>query len=297
VELESRRDFETAAERLLRLADAKGKFPTPVDELVAAASLTEPGDSLLGSGVIAQAPAYLRRAMQRIGGRILGLIDRRAREVHLDPSISVEGRRRFIKLHETGHDALVWQREFAYADNQHTLSPAIRQLYDREASYFAAEVLFQRNRLREDAADLQIGLPAVIDLHNRFGGSLRATLWRYAERNSDAVAGVVLPAAPESTEPLAFRRREVTRSPSFALRFGEDPWPALLLGARFDFLTFAAGASVAPHGIIGGITPLADVNGELVSVRCEARCTGFDVLVLLWLPRSERTRRKLRLAG
>lgn len=297
MDLESRPEIEAAAERLLRLANARGRFPTPVNDVVAAASLTEPPESMLGVSVLAQAPSYLRRAMRRISGRIRGLIDRREREVHIDPTINVEGRRNFIRLHETGHDALVWQRALAYADDDRTLSPVIKQLYELEASSFAAEVLFQRDQLTEDAGDLQIGIAAVIELHNRFGGSLRATSWRYAERHPNAVGVVVLDAEPISTTPLTFKRHEVITSPSFVAQFAATYWPGRLMAPRFDFLTFAAGATASPHEVFGGITRLSDVNGDIVSIRCEALCTGFNVLVLMWLPRSERTRKKLRLAG
>jgi hypothetical protein len=295
-ELESRHEIEAAAERLLRRADAFGRFPTPVDDIVAAASLSEPEESLLSPALIAKAPRHLADAMRRIGGRIWGLVDRRAREVHLDPEVTHEGRRRFIRLHETGHDALEWQKQLAYADNEHTLSPIVRKIYELEASSFAAEVLYQRGQIREDASSLQIGLASVVELSTRFGASLRSTLRRYAEQHPDVVAAVVLDAEAESTEPLTYQRREMATSSAFSVRFGSGYWPGRLLASRFDFLNLAAGASLAPNQFCGGTTRLADVNGSVVSVRCEALCTGYNVLVLLWLPRSERTRRKLKLA-
>ena len=296
-ELESRREIEAAAERLLRKANAFGRFPTPVEDLVAAASLAEPEESLLPPSLISQAPRHLADAMRRLGGRIWGLVDRRAREVHLDPEVTHEGRRRFIRLHETGHDALDWQRQLAYADNEHTLSPVVRKVYELEANAFAAEVLYQRGQIRDDASSLQIGVAAVVELSSRFGASLRSTIRRYAELHPDAVAAVVLDAQAQSMEPLAFQRREMAMSPAFQVRFDSGYWPGRLLASRFDFLHLAAGASLTPNEIFGGITRLTDVNGGVVSVRCEALCTGYNVLVLLWLSRSERTRRKLRLAG
>lgn len=296
-ELESRREIEAAAERLLRKANAFGRFPTPVEDLVAAASLAEPEQSLLSPSLISEAPKHLGDAMRRLGGRIWGLVDRRAREVHLDPDVTHEGRRRFIRLHETGHDALGWQRQLAYADNEHTLSPVVRKVYELEASAFAAEVLYQRGQIRDDASSLQIGVTAVVELSNRFGASLRSTIRRYAELHPDAVAAVVLDAHAESMEPLVFKRREMAMSPAFRVRFDSGYWPGRLQASRFDFLHLAAGASLTPNEIFGGITPLTDVNGGGVSVRCESLCTGYNVLVLLWLPRSERTRRRLRLAG
>jgi hypothetical protein len=296
-ELESRQEIEAAAERLLRKADAFGRFPTPVEDLVAAASLFEPPESLLSPGLIAKAPRHLADAMRRIGGRIWGLVDRRAREVHLDPDVTHDGRRRFIRLHEVGHDVLEWQRQLAYADNKHTLSPVVREIYELEASSFAAEVLYQRGQVREDASSLQIGVAAVVELSTRFGASLRSTLRRYAEQHPDAVAAVVLDAEAESRDPLAYQRREMAMSTAFRVRFDNGYWPGRLLASRFDFVHLAAAASLALNQVRGGTTRLTDVNGSVVSVRCEALCTGYNVLILMWLPRSERTRRRLALAS
>jgi hypothetical protein len=297
VGLDSQPEIEVAAKELLGKAGAMGSYPTPVDDIVAAASLTEPSESLLGESVLGQAPKYLRAVMQRLGGRILGLLDRRTREVHLDPAINLEGRRRFIRLHEAGHDSLPWQGDLAFADNSRTLSPQVRQLWELEANSFAAEVMFQGNRLAEDAADLQIGLAAVIDLHDRFGASLRSTFWRYAERNGDTVAGIVLGHQPESIEPVRFQRHELIRSSRFAARFGADYWPSRLDGSRFGFVDLAAAATSTPQNVVAGMTQLTDVNGEYISLQCEALCTGFNTLVLLWLPRSERLRKRLRLVS
>src|SRR5665811_2355109 len=115
--LDSRLEIAETAEGLLRRADALGRLPTPVDDLVAAARLTEPEESLLSTSVLQSAPAHLRDAMARLTGRVRGLVDRRALEVHLSPEITHEARRNFIRLHEIGHHILPWQHDLGYADD------------------------------------------------------------------------------------------------------------------------------------------------------------------------------------
>jgi hypothetical protein len=178
-ELESHSEIASHAERLLRSAGALGRFPTPVDDIVAAAKLVEPEESLLSEGMISQAPAHIAEKILGFAKRIRGLVDRRALEVHLAPDITHEGRRRFVRLHEVIHHWLPWQLELGYVDDDRSLSPTADEVFELEASDGAAELLFQGQGFARDAADLEIGLPAVIAGHERYGSSLRAALWRY----------------------------------------------------------------------------------------------------------------------
>ncbi len=57
--LESAEDIAKATELLLAKADARGRLPTPVDYIVAAAGLAEPEESVLSGSVISRAPEYL----------------------------------------------------------------------------------------------------------------------------------------------------------------------------------------------------------------------------------------------
>jgi hypothetical protein len=123
------REIERHTRELLKRAGTKGQFPTPVDDIVAAAGLEEPKDSMLSRLVIAEAPAHLRRALRRLTGRVRAVLDRKAREVHVDPSIHNAGRAAFHKLHEVGHDTLPWQKALGYADDDATLSPSIKLLF------------------------------------------------------------------------------------------------------------------------------------------------------------------------
>ena len=151
------------AERLLRKADVRGRLPTPVDDIIAAADLLEPEHSLLSNFIIDQAPAHLQRAMRRIRFKVRAVLDRKAREVHVDPSIQHRGRLAFKKLHEVTHDILPWQRELAYADDDATLSWTTKRLFEWQANHGAAELLFQRDLLADMASQYEIGMAGVLE--------------------------------------------------------------------------------------------------------------------------------------
>jgi hypothetical protein len=295
--LDSRLEIAEAAEGLLRRAGAAGRLPTPVDDLVAAAQLTEPEESMLSAGVLRFAPAHLRDAVARVAGRVRGLIDRRTLEVHLSPDVTHEPRRNFIRLHETGHQILEWQQELAYADDDTTLSAATHELFELEASQCAADLLFQGKRFTADAADVAVGLPGVILSVQRYGSSIRAGLRRYTETHRAAMVSVVLDTSPESLAPLRYARHEVSMSQAYVDRFGDSIWPRRLSIGRYTFLAIAAGAAASPTEVATGAWTSTDLAGTPVELRLDALCTGYDLLVLAWVPIAERSRKRVRLVA
>ena len=78
--------------RLLRKADAYGRWPTPIDDIIAAAGLVEPQHSMLSNFILEQAPSHLRRAVRKVSGKVRALLDRKEREIHIDPAANTEGR-------------------------------------------------------------------------------------------------------------------------------------------------------------------------------------------------------------
>ena len=241
-------------DQLLRKADAYGRWPTPVDDIVAAAGLFEPQDSLLSTLVIEQAPAHIKRALRKITGRVLAVLDRKNREIHIDPSLHIEGQRAFKKLHEVGHDIL--------------------------------------ERFRELASEYVTGIASVIELSNTVGSSLHATFRRFVEEHKNAVAGVVLELSPSGRSPPAYRRREVFSSQTWGSRFG-DPysWPRILVENPFVFVNDAETAFLT-RDAIPGTQKYPDLNNELVSVNYEVFCNRYNHFVLIWIPTREFLRRR-----
>lgn len=287
-DLDSANEISELTNELLRRADALGRWPTPVDDIVTASRLEEPDQSPFDLRVLARAPAYLRKAVALVEARrIRGILDRRERTVHIDPSIEHEGQRSFLRLHEVAHDLFPWQTELAYADDDLTLSAKARRQFEREANQGAAELLFQGDGFRSMAAEYRVGMAAVSELAELTGASLRATLRRYAESHRRAVCGIVLDPSPISRDPMTFRRREVSQSPKWTKQFGHT-WPARLSVDAFPFLEGTAGVPV----------PLTWPNLDLepTSISVDVVRNRYAVLVLLWVPAREVLKRKRVLA-
>lgn len=286
-DLDSGDEISRLTDRLLREADADGRWPTPVDDIVAAAELAEPEESAFAESMLARAPRHLRKAIDLIGTRkIRAMLDRKERTVHLAPGIESEGRRSFLRLHEVTHDLLPWQAELAYADSDATLSWKTQKLFEQEANQGSAELLFQGQRFARMASDYAIGMGTVTELANLVGASRRATLRRYVEGHGSPVCGIVLKTSPVGRDPLRYERHEVTQSRAWTKRFGSS-WPRLLSADAFPFLSLLS----SPFGADGTST-FPDVNLESTEIRVESVASRFGILTLLWLPRRETFKRK-----
>ena len=254
------RDIRKEAERLLARADVRTELPTPVDRLVDAAGLRQPKQSMLANLVLNEAPERLRRPMRRLRFKVRALLDRQEREIHLDPSIDHPGQVAFKTLHEVTHDILPWQRELGYADDDVSMSPATRKLFEWQANAGGAELLFQRQLFADMAHDSTIGLATAFDLAQRFGSSRRAGLHRYAETHRACVAAVVLDISPVQAGELAYKRREVVLSKRFETQFGEaSSWPRILRSPPYTFLRAYPGwvaAMVARWAFLNARRPL-----------------------------------------
>ncbi len=284
--------IRTAAERLLRKADARGRLPTPVDDIVAAADLVEAEHSLLSDFVLGQAPEHLQRAIRKLRFKVRAVLDRRAREVHLDPTIQHRGRLAFKKLHEVTHDILPWQRALGYADDDATLSWATKQLFEQQANQGAAELLFQRDLFSDMAHQYEIGMAAIIELAGRFGASGHAAFRRFVEGHPWVLAGVVMELSPCAVNPVAYRRKEVVCSQRWAKRFGTPrSWPLVLRSPPYSFVDLAARAR-STRSVVPGELRLPDVNNQPVGLHVEVYCNSYMLFVLIWQPRSEHARHR-----
>jgi hypothetical protein len=291
-QLDSHGEIARLSEELLRRADAVDQWPTPVADIVEASKLEESDESPLAIATLKRAPQHLRRAVKLINSRrIRAILDRRERTVHLDPSIEHEGRRSFLKLHEVGHDLLPWQAELGYADDDLTLSWAANLRFEREANQCAAELFFQGARFQAMAAEYAIGFGAVSALAEEVGASVRATLRRYAETHRSAVCGIVLEKSPRKTDPLTYRRYEVSGSPAWEERFGHV-WPKLLDATAFPFLAAIHEPSVGQDPELSW----PDIASQPVKIKVETHQSRFGILLLLWVPRREILKRRRVLA-
>jgi len=281
-----------ASRSILLRAEVGDQLPTPVEDVIAAADLTRGDDDVFAEETIAEAPAYLRKAVRRLmgKGKIHAILDRRRRKVHVNPTITNEGRRRFRALHEVGHSILPGQNSPAHADNTSTLSPHTRIIWERDANQVSSEILFQQQRFSEIAAEYEVGLGAVVELAEMFKTSIHAALRRYVEFHRSPLAAVVLNPSPTKAPSLALRRDEAICSPRWEKHFERpDCWPRLLEASTFPWITTVRHADDA---LVKWEGSWPDRDNEMLPLRIEAMSNHYKLLVLLWRPKRQVLKRR-----
>jgi hypothetical protein len=289
--LDSGPDIARLTTGLLRRAEVLDRLPTPVEDIIQAAGLTEPDESVLADHLIEEAPPHLASRIKKLKYKVQALVDRRAKEVHVCPDINHDGQRRFKQLHEVAHELLPWQDETAYADDALTLSWTTRRRFEQEANQGAAELLFQRTLFSMMASDYAIGFPAILELADKFGASYHATFRRYVETHRQPMAGLVIERSPCGTAPLAYKRREAVCSQSWTERYDSPThWPQILYATPYSFINDVAHVDI-PFRSTAPMT-YADLNGQPAELSVELWSNSYRVFVLIWLPRREMFKRK-----
>jgi hypothetical protein len=184
------------ADRLLRDASAIGRFPTPIDDLMAAAKLTVVDDEVLDEGFLQQFISKVKAGLDTIKSalsKVLGLFEANDRFVVIDKN-APKPRVPFIKLHEAGHGTMPHQSKVykIMHDCEKTLEPEIADLFEREANVFASEVLFQGEAFSEEAHAQSFGIKVPMKLAKKYGGSNYATFRRYVITNPHLCCVVIL---------------------------------------------------------------------------------------------------------
>ncbi|MGO8862077.1 MAG: ImmA/IrrE family metallo-endopeptidase [Acidimicrobiales bacterium] len=285
------RAIEQQTRALLKQSDAKGRFPTPVDDIIAAANLEQPKESLLSNLVIEDAPPHLRRAMRKLTGRVRAVLDRKAREIHVDPTIQNQGRLNFKKLHEVGHDVCDWQKALGFADDDATLSPSVKILFEQEANIAASNLLFQHEAFDDMALQYAIGQASVLDLAGIVGASGHATFRRFVTHHDAVIAGVVLDLSPCSITPVAYRRHEVITSAKWRSQFGDALWPKVLRPQPYAFVA-EAGRVLSTAQVVETEFSLPNLRNEMVGLRVELYSNRHNIFALMWMPRREVLKRR-----
>ncbi len=267
---------------LLKRAGINGEFPTPVDHIIAVVGLREPTESLLSGLVIGEAPEHLRRALRKIiPGRVRAILDRKEREIHVDPTIHNKGRLAFNRLHEVAHEIFPWQTELGYADDDATLAPSVKDLFEQEANIGASNLLFQHETFNSLANEFAISHASILALSQIVGASGHATFRRFVQSDKRIVAGIVMELEPCSWDPLAYRRREVLVSKKWATQFGSPAsWPRILRPQPYSFVNLAESARLSKTVVQTEIT-LPNLQNEMVSLRVEIYSNQHHLFVLI----------------
>lgn len=227
---DSRRAISSCADRLLREAGAYGQYPTPIADIIAAANLSVERDASLDVGFLQKLYGKAKATVKRAIDKVLGLFDSRDSMIYLDLTLK-RVKQRFVSLHETGHGYLPWQRAaFAFMeDGEKDLDPDVQQQFEREASTFASEVLFQGTRFQEEARSLPFDLQTPMKLGQKYGASKYAAFRRFVSQ-SHRICTLLVFEQPvyEIGKGRAFYLRRAISSEPFLKKFGEVQWPNVI---------------------------------------------------------------------
>ena len=173
---ESAKEITKEVDRLLRAAGVRNQLPTPKEDILACARLVECGEIDLEE-YEATLTQKGWRFFHRAASKVLGLLDRRSKIIYVDASIHTS-RKLFVTYHEVTHQILRWQEISVTQDDQFTLSNDCKDLFEAEANYGAADILFQCQRFEGEARDYELSVESALYLAGRYDASGHATLRR-----------------------------------------------------------------------------------------------------------------------
>lgn len=273
---------ETRARQLLDRAGAWDRFPTPVDEIIAAAKLRVAPKSMFDAdsflAFVKQKTAQAANTLKLALSKVLGLYDANEQIIHIDHNVSVP-KQKFLKLHEAGHHELPTHRKvfLLFQDCEQTLAPGIADQFEREANNFARFALFQGDAYKIRTADMEMVLKTPMSLAKKFGSSVYASAREFARTHHKACVVYIL-------EPMQFIPgkgmcggvRRIESSQKFRQEFGhpEDVmidsdhplWELLPIGRKMTKAT---------------LLRFRDLNGVEHECVGEAFDTTYNVLLLI----------------
>ncbi|MDQ2975182.1 MAG: hypothetical protein M3R69_07200 [Acidobacteriota bacterium] len=226
-------ELKSHCERLLRTAEAKGIYPTPVDRLVEAAELVKSGDLALLEIPTDPLPQSLWR---KVGRSLTELISKvkaglfsKEKTIFINPNAHAASVP-FATLHECTHHILPWQtKACVYLDDERTLDPHTRFRFEREANLGASYLLWQGDDYIKQALDLPITTATPVSLAQRYGGSVHSSMRYYVETHREVLILMVIKCDSSSADGV--RRYELqyaVTSKSFIGKFGKPRFKATL---------------------------------------------------------------------
>lgn len=279
---------EDRARRILDRAAAWNRFPTPIDDIVAAANLRVATSGIFDLENLLQ---YAKEkatsvvlTVKRAISKLWGTYDAAESIIHIDDTVAVV-KQNFLKLHETGHHEMPTHRKLFrfFQDCEKTLLPEVADQFEREANNFARFVLFQGDAFRRQAADQALNIKVPMRLSKNFGASIYASAREYARTHHRACVVYVLePIKITPGAPVIASVRRIEPSRSFLARFGM-PRDVTIGPTHALHSVLPIGRKMSQHQI-----SIADVNGSGHECVAEAFDTTYNVLILVY-PVSELT--------
>jgi Zn-dependent peptidase ImmA (M78 family) len=280
---DDRRAIEERAKRLLDRAAAWNQFPTPIDEILAAAQVGVAPTSIFDAGALlaylkgkaADAATLVKSAISKV----LGLYDGHESLIHIDGNVTAP-KQNFLKLHETAHHDLPTHRKVFrfFEDCEKTLDPQIADQFEREANNFACFALFQGETYARIAADCACEIKTPMRLAKKFGASIYASAREFARTHHRACVIYVLePIEYVDGDGARALVRRIEPSPSFALQFGRPTETAVTLDHPLGRVLPIRRKMTRPVTLA-----MTDLNGTSHECVAEAFDTTYNVLILLF---------------
>lgn len=231
-DLPSKSDIEKVSMDVLKQSRALDVYPTPVDRIVETADLMFDDSIDLfrdKETFLDKLSGKVRHGYKSFVKEVRGFLDRKEKTIYIDLNQPIS-RQNFVKLHETGHDLLPWQKVvLEHLDSDETLCFDTKEEFEKEANYFASLTLFQHDRFDSAMDELDLSIKAGMALSKKFGGSVHASLRRMVERSDKRCALLVLK-RPEEAPYNKVDKRDLFHSARFARDLGH-----LELPEQFDF--------------------------------------------------------------
>ena len=282
LQLDQLANVQRHADRLLREASAYGRFPTPIDDLMAAAKLVVVEDEILDATLLARFVSKLKSGLATVKSafsKVLGLFESHDRLVVIDKNIP-RPKLPFVKLHEAGHGTMPHQsRVYALMhDCEQTLDPDITDLFEREANVFASETLFQGKLFAEEAHAQAFSMKVPISLAKKFGASNYSAFRRYVTTNPSTCCLLVLePVTYDLSGRLNIVVRRVVVSKSFHSMYDSNTlFQDIAAGHPISSAVPIGKRMVFPHEVL-----LNDRNGQQRKCMVEAFDTKHQILILI----------------
>lgn len=235
MDLSSKKDIENISFDILKSSKSLDVFPTPIDKILQYSELIVAEGIDLKSLEKKYKIFFFSEIFKTGVSKIRGFLDRSEKLIYLDLEQNIN-RQSFVKLHETGHHVLPWQKAtLEFIDDDDTLNLDVIEQFEAEANYFASLTLFQNDRFLNEVKKYELGLPAVMQISKHFGASGHATFRRYVECSTRRCALLVLENLSPKGQVVKADKRNEFYSDAFLKEFGHINWPSSF-GYKWEFM-------------------------------------------------------------
>ena len=272
-------------QKLLRAAGAIGRIPTPRADILETLKLVQVGQLDLAEYELSRsqkAAETFHRALRKL----YGFFDRRTQVVYVSPDLHAS-KRTFTTYHEVTHRILPWQNFRYTEDDKQTLLPSCEELFESEANFGAADIMFQCNSFETEARDFELSVDSALHLADRYEASCHSSLRRFVERNHRPCTLLVLKRTTR-TNPcggMSFLISHAIPSDSFTLQFGE-PFSSVFINPEDEL-----GRIVNSEA--DGEIELIDIKGFRHTFTVELFTNQYSHFVMIYPQIARRTRKKV----